>query len=264
MTANFYETEALPIVAIHKETPIDWTFTLAYSKQVMFGQFMQLSLPGIGEAPISISDWNGTHLFMTIRNVGVLTKAIFEKKVGDTLFGRGPYGHGFDVHQFKDADLIVIAGGTGLAPVRGFLRYFVNNPGFAKSVHLIAGFKSPADVLFAEDLQAWQSKIGLDLTVDKAIGGWTGKTGLVTEYLKTVPTIKNSSARAVVVGPPIMMKFATLGLLEQGMKPSDITVSYERNMSCGAGKCGHCKIDSTYVCVDGPVFSFENARHLID
>jgi anaerobic sulfite reductase subunit B len=264
MKENIYESEKVPIIAITRETAIDWTFTLAYNKPVVFGQFLQVSLPGFGEAPISISDADDTTLTMTIRKVGQLTNEIFNKTVGDFLFVRGPYGNGFNVNNFKGKDLIVIAGGTGLAPVRGFIRYFATHSSFAQSVAVIAGFKSSADILFKSDLAEWDKSISLIATVDKGDGSWNGYTGLVTQYIPTITSVKNPNALAVVVGPPMMMKFATLALIEQGMRPEQITVSFERNMSCGAGKCGHCKIDSTYVCIDGPVFSYDKAKHLID
>lgn len=264
MTDNIYESKKVPILAITRETAIDRTFTLAWDKPCDFGQFMQISLPGFGEAPISISDANGTTLTMTIRKVGRLTNEIFNKSVGDFLYVRGPYGKGFNVNDFYGKDLIVIAGGTGLAPVRGFIRHFAMNPSKVLSATIIAGFKSPADILFKKDLADWDTDLSLIATVDKGDGTWIGHTGLVTEYIPKIATIKSSNARAVVVGPPMMMKFSTLSLIENGMSPAQIVVSFERNMSCGAGKCGHCKIDSTYVCVDGPVFSYEKALHLID
>lgn len=261
---NSYETFALKILAIKPETLIDHTFCFEYTKPLGYGQFFELSIPGIGEAPISVSAFDQHRMWMTIRKVGRLTDAIFNCKAGDTIQCRGPYGNGFDVEQFAGSDLIIVAGGTGLAPVRGLIRYFVANKSTCKSLHIITGFKSPSDILYREELELWEKDTSLILTVDKNTDGWTGNTGLVTEFIPKLPVLGSSLVKAIVVGPPLMMKFATLALIKDGVPQENITVSFERNMSCGLGKCGHCKIDETYVCLDGPVFSLTKAMHLID
>lgn len=261
---NPFVPEPLKIVSIERETDIDWTFSFEYDSPLMYGQFFEISIPGIGEAPISVSDFDETRLFMTIRKVGKLTDKVFNCKPGDRLFFRGPYGNGFKLEPLKGRDLIIIAGGTGLAPVRGLIRHFINSPSECSSLNVITGFKSPSDILFRKDLDEWEKRSSLIVTVDKGDNSWTGKTGLVTEYIRHIPTVKSDNARAIVVGPPLMMKFATLELFKNGMNEEYITVSFERNMSCGIGKCGHCKIDETYVCLDGPVFNYSKARTLID
>lgn len=284
MVNNPYLTFPFKILDIVPETEIDWTYTLEYSGPMIGGQFMQLSIPGVGEAPISISDFEAPtadapgKLFMTIRRVGRLTDAIFNLKPGDSLYMRGPYGNGFDTKPLKDKHVVVLAGGTGTAPVKQIVKTLLQGHIPTKSTRVVAGFKSPADVLYKETLKTWQQATegttnSLTITIDRAPQEgtpWDGAVGLVTEYippLGAVPglgDIAPEAAMAVVVGPPMMMKFTTLALLKAGYLPENIIVSFERNMSCGIGKCGHCKIDETYVCLEGPVFSYTQAVKLLD
>lgn len=261
---NDYIPQPLRIISIERETEIDWTFSLSYDKPLVGGQFFQLSIPGVGEAPISVSEFGNGQLHMTIRNVGRLTAALFKMKAGDVLYARGPYGNGFDLSLLAGSDLIVIAGGTGLAPVRHIINHFMDNPDEVASLSVIAGFKSPADCLFRADLSRWKEQGNVIVTVDKAVDGWNGEVGLVTQFIANLAAVKSPNARAIVVGPPIMMKFATLELIKNGLNEDRLFVSFERNMSCGLGKCGHCKIDETYVCVEGPVFPYTKARNLLD
>lgn len=261
---NGYLYKTMKILSVREETPIDRTYTLAYEGPLVGGQFFQVSLPGVGEAPISISDFDGKTVDMTVRNVGRLTSKIFDLKEGDSLFYRGPYGNGFTTEPYKGKRLLLIAGGTGLAPVKSVLRYAVENADELEAFQAIVGFKSPEDILFTEDLKAWQDQVDLRITVDREAPGWRGKVGMVTEHMDDLDLSDPEHLQAVVVGPPMMMKFTVMALQKRGLKDENIWVSYERNMSCGVGKCGHCKIDDTYVCVDGPVFTFDQAKHLLD
>ncbi len=261
---NAYIPEPLIIDSIERETPIDWTFSLKYDKPLVGGQFFEVSVPGFGEAPISVSEFGDGLLHLTIRNVGRVTKAIFDLKPGDVLYARGPYGNGFDLDALKGTDLVIVAGGTGLAPVRHVINHFVRWPKDLASLKVIAGFKSPGDMLFRRDLDFWQKSDNLILTVDKGDESWKGNVGLVTQYIAGLSALKSDRAAAIVVGPPVMMKFATLELVKNGLPEDRLQVSFERNMSCGVGKCGHCKIDETYVCLEGPVFPYVKARTMID
>lgn len=260
---NPYLMETVTIKKIVKETDIDYTYTLAYDKAMLPGQFLQLSIPGVGEAPISISDFTDDELYMTIRKVGRLTDVIFDLNVGDTLYVRGPYGNGFDYSDFEGADVKVIAGGTGLAPVKKVVQDFMKGIS-AKSLEVLVGFKSPQDILFEDDVNAWVESGHGRVTVDKEYPGWKGHVGLVTEHLEGFDLSSMDNTKFIVVGPPVMMKFVTLALLKLGVIEEQITVSFERKMSCGIGKCGHCKIDETYVCLEGPVFNYQKAKSLID
>ncbi len=261
---NPYLPRPYTLLNITKETEIDYTFKVAYKGSLIGGQFMELSLPGVGEAPISISDFDETSLDMTIRKVGRLTDQIFELKPGDKIYMRGPYGNGFDLDQFKGKDLTVIAGGTGLAPVKNLIRHFIMHQEEVQSLEILLGFKTPQDILFGEEIKKWADQCPTYLTVDQRAEYWNGLTGLITKHVSLLNLENIKEKTAVVVGPPIMMKFMTLELLKQGFLEENIWVSFERKMSCGIGKCGHCKIDETYVCLEGPVFNYIKAKNLLD
>jgi anaerobic sulfite reductase subunit B len=262
--SNVYKPFISRILKIVPHTDIDYTFFLEYAGAVKPGQFFEVSLPKYGEAPISVSDIGDGYIGLTIRRVGVVTNTIHELRAGDALFLRGPYGNGFDVTDFKGQEIVVAAGGTGLAPVKGIVDYYAANHGEAKSFTLLTGFKSPQDILFRSDLAAWQKSIEIILTVDKSEDGYQGNTGLVTAYVSSLPVADLSTAQIIVVGPPLMMKFTVAEFLRQGAAEQNIWVSYERKMCCGIGKCGHCKMDDTYICLEGPVFNYTKAKTLLD
>lgn len=261
---NPYLPKAYKVLEIRKETEIDYTYKIEFEGQLVGGQFMEISIPGVGEAPISICNFDDNSLEMTIRKVGRLTDKIFDMKVGDTLFMRGPYGNGFDINIFKNKDVAFIAGGTGLAPVRKTIDYFATNKEETKNLEIMVGFKTPEDRLFIDDLDRWSKIANVLVTVDNGNDKWKGETGLITTHLTKLDLSNVNEKIAVVVGPPIMMKFTTLELIKIGFKEENIWVSFERKMSCGIGKCGHCKIDETYVCLEGPVFNYLKAKELID
>jgi len=261
---NPYLPTGYEILEIRKETKIDYTYKIAFDGNVVGGQFMEISIPGVGEAPISICHFDDKSLEMTIRKVGRLTDKIFELKPGDKLYMRGPYGNGFDTNIFKGKDIAFIAGGTGLAPVRRTIDHFITGEDKVKNIEVLVGFKSPNDRLFIDDLNRWSKTSNVTITVDKGDENWTGETGLITTHIDKLDLSKVEEKIAVVVGPPIMMKFTTIELLKKGFKEENIWVSFERKMSCGIGKCGHCKIDETYVCLEGPVFNYTKAKQLID
>lgn len=252
------------ILEIRKETEIDYTFRVAFTGEVIGGQFMEISIPGVGEAPISICHFDASSLEMTIRKVGRLTDKVFDLQPGDKLFMRGPYGNGFDTNLFKNKDIAFIAGGTGLAPIRKTIDHFMTGLDETENLEILVGFKSPSDRLFIDDLERWSAQGNVTVTVDNGDDTWSGETGLITTHIDKLDLSKVGDKIAVVVGPPIMMKFTTLELIKNGFKEENIWVSFERKMSCGIGKCGHCKIDETYVCLEGPVFNYTKAKTLID
>ena len=260
---NPFLPDKMKILEIVPETEIDYTFVLACEKPVKPGQFFQLSIPGAGEAPISVSDFDDGRLLLTIRKVGRLTNAIFALGPGDFLFVRGPYGNGFDDRDYVGSDLKVIAGGTGLAPVKKVIKNFIGSDKVA-SLEVLLGFKTPEDILYRDVVRSWVDSGVATLTVDKAGPEWSGNTGLITGYLKGLDLGNLENCKFIVVGPPVMIKFITLELLLLQVPEDNIWVSLERKMSCGIGKCGHCKIDETYVCLEGPVFRFARARRLLD
>ena len=241
-TMNPYLPFASEILDVIKHTGKEYTFRMAFKGEVKPGQFFEVSIPKYGEAPISVSGIGDGFVDLTIRKVGRVTNEVFERYKGQNLLLRGPYGNGFDVDLYKDGEVVVVAGGTGVSPVRGVIQALSEMPD-AQDKYVIAGFRSPDDMLFRDDLKAWDEKLKLTLTVDGAPEGYTGNIGLVTKYIEGLPLKDPANAKAVVVGPPPMMKFTIIELQKKGFKDSNITVSHERKMCCGLGKCGHCSAD---------------------
>ena len=264
MVKNDYIPFSSEILEVIKHTEIEYTFRMAFTGDVKPGQFFEVSIPKYGEAPISVSGIGEGFVDLTVRRVGKVTNEVFTNYVGDTLFMRGPYGNGFDVNDYKGHDLIVMAGGTGLSPVRGVVDYFAEHTEDRKDMTLICGFKSPSDVLFRDDLKRWEETLNVVMTVDNNQGNEAYKQGLVTEYIPKLDLKDPKDAVAVVVGPPAMMRFSVQGLLSIGIPEENIWISQERKMCCGLGKCGHCKINDTYICLDGPVFNYTKGKTLID
>lgn len=261
---NVYMPLKSKILNIIQHTDIEYTFRMEFHGEVKPGQFMEVSIPKYGEAPISVSGIGEDFIDLTIRRVGVVTDVIHTFFVGDSLFLRGPYGNGFDVTQYEGKEVIVAAGGSALAPVRGIVEHFTKHRKKAKDFNLLVGFKSPKDILFKEDLKQWAEKVSVTVTVDSAPEDYTGNVGLVTKYVPKIKISDIENVVVVVVGPPMMMKFTVAEFLNLGIKEENIWVSYERKMCCGVGKCGHCKMDDTYICLDGPVFNYAQAKNLVD
>ncbi|OBR94048.1 MULTISPECIES: anaerobic sulfite reductase subunit AsrB [Clostridium] len=261
---NVYLPKASKILDITKHTDIDYTFKMEFKGTVKPGQFFEVSIPKYGEAPISVCEIGDGYIGLTIRRVGLVTDVIHTFFVGDTLFMRGPYGNGFDLETYKGKELIVAAGGTGLAPVKGIIDYFAANRNEVTNFNVLMGFKSPEDILFKKDIEEWRKNVGVTLTVDKADESYGGNVGLITTYIKDLTINNVEEAQVVVVGPPIMLKFTIAEFLKRGIKEENVWVSYERKMCCGLGKCGHCKMDDTYICLDGPVFNYVKAKLLMD
>lgn len=252
------------ILDVIKHTDIEYTFRMKFDGEVRPGQFFEVSIPKFGEAPISVSGIGEGTIDLTIRRVGQVTNEIFENYVGDILFIRGPYGNGFDIENYRGKEILVVAGGTGLSPVRGVVDYFAANPEEAISLNLVSGFKTPNDILFFEDQARWKQTANVILTVDCKETDFACQEGMVTEHIPNLEFKDIPSAVAIVVGPPMMMHFTCLQLIELGFKEENIWVSQERKMCCGIGKCGHCKIGETYVCLDGPVFNYTVGKTLLD
>ncbi len=255
-----FPSEVLDVI---KHTQKEYTFRMKFTGDVKPGQFFEVSVPKFGEAPISVSGIGEDFVDLTIRRVGRVTNEVFETYKGQSLLLRGPYGNGFDLDLYKGKEVIVVAGGTGVSPVRGVIDSFTQDAD-AKDKHVIVGFRSPDDMLFRDDLKVWDEKLDLFLTVDGAPEGYEGKVGLVTKYIPEVELRDVANAVAVVVGPPPMMRFSVMGLLQKGFKEENIWVSQERKMCCGLGKCGHCRVGEKYICLDGPVFNYTESKDMID
>ena len=263
MRNNPYVPFSSKILEVIPHTEKEYTFRMEFEGEVKPGQFFEVSIPKFGEAPISVSGISANSIDLTIRKVGRVTDEVFENYAGDTLFLRGPYGNGFDVNKYTDGECLVVAGGTGVSPVRGVIDALSESKD-AKDKHIILGFKSPSDMLFREDIARWEKSMDLILTMDKEAEGYSGNVGLVTKFIPEVKLNNVETTQAVVVGPPPMMKFSVIELLKRGFKEENIWVSYERKMCCGIGKCGHCKVNDTYICLDGPVFNYVDSKSLID
>ena len=256
-----FSSKALKVI---KHTEKEYTFRMAFEGEVRPGQFFEVSVPKYGEAPISVSGIvPGESVDLTIRRVGVVTNEVFEACEGENLLLRGPYGNGFEVERYLDGECVVVAGGTGVSPVRGVVEALAASAA-PQDKHVIVGFRSPNDLLFRDDLACWENLVDLILTVDGAPEGYEGNVGLVTKYIPGLPLRDPSTAQAIVVGPPPMMRFSVKGLLELGLAEENIWVSQERKMCCGLGKCGHCRIGEKYVCLDGPVFNYTQSKQLLD
>ena len=264
MMRNDYLPFPSKILDVIRHTDIEYTFRMSYESDVKPGQFFEVSLPKYGEAPISVSGIGTGYVDLTIRRVGKVTNEVFEHYVGDSLFLRGPYGNGFDVELYEGKELVIIAGGTGVSPVRGVIDYFAEHPSRRKSMTLIAGFKSENDILFHEDFRRWKERMEVILTLDRHSENSLYPIGLVTEYIPKLELKKADEAVAIVVGPPAMMRFSVQALLKRGFQEGNIWISQERKMCCGLGKCGHCKVQDVYICLDGPVFNYTKGKKLID
>ncbi|MCD8150674.1 MAG: anaerobic sulfite reductase subunit AsrB [Clostridiales bacterium] len=255
------------ILKLTQETVAEQTFRVEWhGQEVQHGQFFMLSIPKVGEAPISVSARGDGYVEFTIRKVGRLTGGLFGLSAGDMLFMRGPYGNSFPVEDFKGKHLAVIAGGTGMAPVRSTLQYFYDHPEEIQSVYAIAGFKDPSAVLFKDDLKKFgeAEKFHTYWCLDNTEAPGFHK-GFVTQYISEIPFASfGDDYNVIIVGPPAMFKFAAKGCMDNGAAEDHIWVSFERKMACAVGKCGHCKVNETYVCLNGPVFNYTKAKELLD
>ena len=263
MQKNPYIPFSSRILDIIRHTEKEYTFRMAFEGEVKPGQFFEVSVPKYGEAPISVSGIGPGFVDLTIRKVGRVTGEVFERREGASLLMLGPYGNGFDISLYEEGETVVVAGGTGVSPVRGVIEALSLMPNAADK-HVVVGFRSPGDMLFKDDLASWKDRLDLILTVDGAPEGYDGNIGLVTKYIADLPIRDVAKAKAVVVGPPPMMKFTIIELKKKGFLDENITVSHERKMCCGLGKCGHCRVNDKYICLDGPVFNYAEAKDFVD
>ena len=231
------------------------------------GQFSMLWVFGVGELPISISGDPGDHgrLVYTVRSVGKATNALVSRKIGDPIGVRGPFGRGWPMDVAKGRDVIIVAGGIGLAPLRPVIYEVLQNRDRYGRLVLLYGARSPRDVLYGKELKAWarQREVQVLTTVDYGGLSWHGHVGVVTTQFKYA-RLHPARSVAMICGPEIMMRFVTRELEMQGLRRDDIYVSMERNMKCGVGFCGHCQYGPYFICKDGPVFPYERIRPLLD
>jgi NAD(P)H-flavin reductase len=230
------------------------------------GQFTMLSAFGVGEVPISISGDPGAPAVLqhTVRDVGGVTRAIVRAAPGDVLGVRGPFGTGWEVDRGEGGDVVVVAGGIGLAPLRpAVLAVLAGRERYGRVV-LLYGARTPTDVLFEPELDTWRDRFGVDVevTVDYGRPGWPGRVGLVTGL---IPRAGFDPTRTIALscGPEVMMRHAAAALVDRGVAADRIRLSMERNMVCGVGLCGHCQLRELFTCVDGPVLGYDRLRPLM-
>ena len=225
----------------------------------MPGHFVQVSILGAGEAPISVcsSPTQQGYFQLCVRKAGRVTGALASLKSGDEVGIRGPYGNFFPVEQLRGQPLLFVAGGIGLAPLRSVIKYVIDNRNDYGPVVILYGARTKQDIIFADELNEWLARQNFKVftTIDTVQPGWSGHVGVVTTLFDKVRGL--SDYKALVCGPPIMIHFAIKELLGSGWAAQDIITTLERHMKCGVGKCGHCYIGGKYVCTDGPVFTYE-------
>jgi NAD(P)H-flavin reductase len=229
------------------------------------GQFTMVSALGIGEVPISVSSAANVDgpLQHTIRDVGAVTHALSHTSVGDVVGIRGPYGTGWNVADGEGGDVVLVAGGIGLAPLRPAVLEVLHHRQRYGRVVLLYGTRSPEDVLYTDELRRWDN-LGVEvlITVDYGTPEWKGRVGLVTTLIKRAGFDPRATL-ALVCGPEVMMRFTAAALIERGVRPEKLRVSLERNMRCGVGLCGHCQYRELFVCLDGPVLPFDQVTGLL-
>lgn len=252
------------VVEVSTETPDTYTLVMEdlEGPGVGFepGQFMMLYAFGVGEVPISIAGnpRMPATLVHTVRAVGAVTDAICALRPGDVLGARGPYGTGWPVDEATGGDLLIIAGGVGLAPLRPAVIESMTRKEEFKGVSLLYGARTPTDLLFKQDLLGWDTSpaLGLEVTVDRASSDWWGDVGVVTSLLPRI-SYEPANTAAFVCGPEVMMRVVARQLRDQGVDTDRIWISLERNMKCAIGFCGHCQFGPDFVCRTGPVVAYD-------
>jgi sulfhydrogenase subunit gamma (sulfur reductase) len=230
------------------------------------GQFVEVSVFGVGEAPISISSSpsrsNGS-FEMCVRRAGDLTSVLHQKGVGDVIGVRGPFGRGFPVERFRGKDILFAPGGLGLAPLRSLINEVLDDRGNYGRVTILYGARTPGDLLFKDELAEWDARddVDLRLTVDRGDETWEGNVGVITTLFPDLQVYARNTV-AVVVGPPVMYRYVLMELLGKGIPEGNIWFSLERRMKCGVGKCGHCQMENLYSCQSGPAFPYSEIKHI--
>lgn len=273
---NPYNTNSAIIANIENQNPFTRLFTLKsdirgsikcdpgdsnFFKCWWPGQFILLSIPGFGEAPFAICSMPSpcNEFQVCVQRKGALTNKIFELKPGDTIFFRGPYGNGFPISKITKRNILLVAGGLGLVPLRPLIQLITNYPSEFGKTQLASGAREEKFLLFKNEYNAWQKNLELNITLDSAAENWNGHTGLITSLFDKI-SIK---AKPIVImcGPPVMFLPVIKKLLKLKVAESDIYVTLERRMHCGIGVCQHCVlVGGRYVCKDGPVFNYAEIK----
>jgi anaerobic sulfite reductase subunit B len=252
----------LPGTRTIETAPVDAAQALSPARP---GQFHMLWAFGVGEVPISVSRLPAAGACHTIRAVGATTRALCAVSEGDTIGVRGPFGREWDLDAARGGDVVVVAGGLGMAPIRPIIDAIVaDRESYGRAVVLI-GARSPDELLFADDLAGWRGRFDLnvEIIVDHARPDWRGDVGVVTSLIGRIP-VDAASTFAYVCGPEVMMRFASRTLVDHGVPAERVQVSLERNMVCAVAHCGHCQLGPTFICREGPVYPYDSVAPLLD
>ncbi len=229
------------------------------------GQFVEVSIFGFGEAPISISSspTRAPGFELTVRRTGRLTEKMHQLGVGSQIGIRGPFGNGFDVQRFKGKDMLFIAGGIGLAPLKSLIEYTLDKRHDFNRLIILYGAKNPSEILYPQEINEWtyRDDVEMHITVDRPDAQWKGNVGVITTLIPPLE-LDLENTIATVVGPPVMYKFVLMALKAKRLPDVNIYMSLERRMKCGVGKCGHCQINDSYVCQEGPVYPYTRIKEL--
>lgn len=260
---DLYVPTLATVTAVRDLTPLEKLFTVELPGGADLGhrpgQFVQVSLFGVGEGPFSISSspTRRGSFQLGIRRVGTLTEKLHALQPGDRIGIRGPLGNGFDLDAFRGRDVLIIAGGIGLVPLRSLIHYVLDNRDDFGRLIICYGSRSDAELLFTDELKQWAESPDVEyhVTVDRGSPAWQGKTGVITTLIPDLQ-LDLPHTVAAVCGPPVMYRFVVLALQTKGLPEENMYLSLERRMKCGVGKCGHCQINHSYVCQDGPVYHY--------
>jgi len=266
---DLYYPQIATITHVEQLTSLEKRFEVALPGNRILGhqpgQFVEVSLFGFGEAPISIcsSPTKVPTFELTVRNVGRLTDRMHQLPAGSSIGIRGPFGHGFNVEEFKGKDMLYVCAGIGLAPLKSLIDYSLAKRNDFGRIIILYGTRHPSLILFKKELEEWKNRPDVEfyMTVDRADENWQGNVGVITTL---VPPLKLDVDRtiATIVGPPVVYKFAIISLKSKRIPDENIYLSLERRMKCGVGKCGHCQINNTYACQDGPVYHYPLIKRL--
>jgi NAD(P)H-flavin reductase len=228
------------------------------------GQFAMIYVFGVGEVPISVSALRGPHggLVHTVRAVGAVSAALYDLRSGDTVGLRGPFGIGWDLDAAAGQDVLVIAGGIGLAPLRPVVHALLDRPAAYGRLGILMGTRTPDDLIYQEDIERWRGRAEVGVTVDRPGPGWQGTVGVVTTLLDAF-ALRPERTHALVCGPEVMMRHTARALMGRGLDAHRVQVSLERNMRCATGHCGHCQLGQLLLCRDGPVVGYDRVERLL-
>jgi len=259
---NPYVPKAVEIIERHRETDDTVSYKIKWNPKHKPGQILEASYPLIGEAPFGFASFSEDYVELLIRSVGNVTNTLASLKKGDKIWVRGPYGNGFPMKEMEGNDVCLIAGGTGIVPVKAALEYIIKNRNRYGNVKVFFGFRSPKQLIFKRYFKNWEKDVELYVSVDRGDKTWKGHVGVVTTMLDNISFEPKSFA--IICGPPVMIKFAAEKMLNKGLNESRIFVSLERLMHCGIGKCGHCMVRNVFICKDRTVLPYSIAKDVED